>query len=264
MDLTPQLTETWTALVDLLAGLDDDAWRTPTPCEGWTVHDVAAHLGHVEGVAHGFDQPEPPPDFDPGAYEGFDAMTEAGVAARRDWPAARVLDEIRRASASTLDHVSHVDEEGWEQPWPSPVGTVPLHQAQEIRLADEYVHLLDLRYALGRPLDPADEPATAAAAVGRAVRLSGWGAVKGAGLTDGTRIRLEIDGPGGTLADLVVSGRRGNLVDPDDATTDRVAGPGLAYLLAVSGRAEMADAAGGLTVAGDDAVRFLSGYRLFL
>jgi uncharacterized protein (TIGR03083 family) len=32
------------ALADLLAGLPEEAWRTPSLCEGWTVRDVGAHL----------------------------------------------------------------------------------------------------------------------------------------------------------------------------------------------------------------------------
>ena len=32
------------ALLDLLAGLDGAAWRAPTACLGWSVHDVALHL----------------------------------------------------------------------------------------------------------------------------------------------------------------------------------------------------------------------------
>ncbi|WP_439937597.1 maleylpyruvate isomerase family mycothiol-dependent enzyme [Nocardia sp. N13] len=33
-----------TALADILAGLPEDAWRTPSLCDAWTVRDVAAHL----------------------------------------------------------------------------------------------------------------------------------------------------------------------------------------------------------------------------
>ena len=29
---------------DLLAGLPDEAWTTPSLCESWTVRDVGAHL----------------------------------------------------------------------------------------------------------------------------------------------------------------------------------------------------------------------------
>ena len=32
------------ALADILEALPDDAWRTPSLCDGWTVRDVAAHL----------------------------------------------------------------------------------------------------------------------------------------------------------------------------------------------------------------------------
>jgi uncharacterized protein (TIGR03083 family) len=31
-------------LRDLLAGLSDEQWRTPSLCAGWTVHDVVAHM----------------------------------------------------------------------------------------------------------------------------------------------------------------------------------------------------------------------------
>lgn len=265
MDLTAHLTETWTAITELLSGLDDARWRSAKPCEGWTVHDVAAHLGHMEGLPLGFDQPEPPDEFDPASHSGIDAVTEAGVAARRSWSHAHVLDEIRRASAGTLDRVSHLDAEEWEtERWASPIGVLPMHQAQEIRLADAYVHLLDMRHGLGMPLDPTEEPLTAEVVVGRAVRLTGWGAVKGARLPDGTHIRLDIEGAGGTSSDLVVEGGRGNLGPPHGETTDRIAGTGLAYLLAVAGRRAMVDAAGGLDVSGDAAAALLGGYRLFL
>jgi uncharacterized protein (TIGR03083 family) len=37
-----------TTLADLLDGLDDSQWRTPSLCEGWTVRDVAAHLAMAQ------------------------------------------------------------------------------------------------------------------------------------------------------------------------------------------------------------------------
>lgn len=50
-------------LADLLAGLTDQQWSSPSLCEGWRVRDVAAHLTHsqmavprilVEAVRSGF------------------------------------------------------------------------------------------------------------------------------------------------------------------------------------------------------------------
>lgn len=263
MQVLPALEEAWGAVIATLEGLTPDEWDRSTPCAPWTVRDVAAHLGHLEGMAHGFPQPDPPADFETSPFEGLDLATNTGVAARRGRTPDELLDEIRRAAAATLEQLWNTDDEGWRAPAPSPVGMVPLTQAMELRLGDVYVHLMDIRHGIGRPLSAADEPIASAAAVGRAVRLTGWAAVKRAELDDGTRIRLSLTGPAGLdEATLVVSGGRGILVDEDDAT-ERIEGTGLAYLLAVGGRVDMADAAGGLRVEGAAAQRLVDRYRLF-
>ena len=43
-DIWPTIHAERRALADDLAGLDDAAWRTPSGCAEWTVHDVLAHL----------------------------------------------------------------------------------------------------------------------------------------------------------------------------------------------------------------------------
>jgi len=264
MQVLPALEEAWGAVIATLEGLAPDDWDRPTPCPLWSVRDIAAHLGHVEGTALGFPQPEPPADFDAAAFDGLDLATNSGVAARRAWSTGEVLDEIRRSSAATLERLWNTGDEGWREPHPSPVGMVPLAQAMEVRLADVYVHLLDIRHGLGRPLSAADEPIASAATVGRAVRLTGWAAVKRAELPDGARIRLSLTGPAGRdEATVAVSGGRGLLAAEDGETTGRIEGTGLAYLLAAGGRRAMAEAAGGLTVTGDSARRLIETFRLF-
>jgi len=262
MDLITALNESWGAAITLLEGLGDASWDRPTPCEGWTVRDIAAHLGHIEGIAHGYPQPPTPDDFDASSFEAFHGFTEEGVAARRPLPITDVLGEVVTAAEATLSQVGAYDEAEWEQPVPSPVGMVPAHQAAEIRMSDVQVHLLDMRAALGIPISGDEEPAATRILVNRALRLSGWGAVKGAGLPDGTRIRIEIEGR--DPRDLVVSERKGFLADTEGHPTDRIAGTGLAFALAVAGRGGMAEAAGGLTVEGNLARSFLEGYRLFM
>ncbi len=234
MDLLTGLQEAWGGAVALLRGVDDDQWDLPTPCEGWAVRDVAAHLGHVEGIAHGYPQPPTPGDFDPNAFRGFHAFTEEGVAARRPLPVDDVLGEVVTAAGATLAQVGAYGPDDWEQPAPSPVGVVPAHQAAEIRMSDVLVHLFDLRTALGLPIDEDTEPTASRILVDRAIRLTGWGAVKGARLPDGTRLRLEIEGR--ESQDLVVEGGRGGFEDPAGGPDGRIAGPGLAYALAVARR----------------------------
>jgi uncharacterized protein (TIGR03083 family) len=263
MDLLIALEQAWTGVLQTLSVLPPDAWEQPTPCENWSVRDVAAHLGHLEGIGHGLPQPEPPSGFDPTAFEGLDAVTNSGVAARQKWSTTEILDEIRAASRATLGQLRTFDDAAWKQPMPSPVGMLPARQAIDLRLADVWVHLLDIRSGLGDTPSTHAEPEAASAVIRRAVRLTGWGAVKQAGLPDGTRIAFDLEGPGGVAADLVVAGGRGSMEPPSGEASEGVRGSGLAYLLAVGGRSGMAEAAGGLEVSGEAARALLDRYRLF-
>ncbi|NQV05918.1 maleylpyruvate isomerase family mycothiol-dependent enzyme, partial [bacterium] len=248
---------------DLLEGLDPSGWDAPTGSAGWSVHDVAAHLGHLEGFLQGFPQPETPDGFDRSDLSPLDAITGEGVAARRSWSHAEVLDEIRDASSQTMETLDRLDEAGWTVPTLSPVGMIARSHAQDLRLADLWVHLNDMRFGLGLPLTPDTEPLAAAAAIARAVRLTPWGSVKRAGLVDGSTIGLQLSGPSGFEGVLAVADGRGSLVPGPADMPDRVAGPGLAFLMAAGGRAEMIDAAGGLDVSGPAAGQLIARYRIF-
>jgi uncharacterized protein (TIGR03086 family) len=53
-------------VADLIAGIPEDAWGAPTPCEGWSVRDLVTHLvaGNVkyQGMAAGQDFEQGAPD----------------------------------------------------------------------------------------------------------------------------------------------------------------------------------------------------------
>jgi uncharacterized protein (TIGR03083 family) len=262
LDLLRALEETWTGIDVLLASLEDEQWALPTPNTEWDIKDLAAHLGGLESMFLGFPQPEPPEGWSTG-HTGLHQATSLGVAARKPWSTAQVLDELRSASRAQLDRLQGLDDAGWQEPTMGPLGMTSVTNFADIRLSDLFVHLLDLRFALGLPLHSPAEELAESLVVARVVRLTGWGAVKGAGLPDGTWILLEVTGPGGTTADLVVTDRRGTLVDPEPGATSQISGPGLAYVLEVSGRHEMARAAGVLEVEGEAAKALLAGYRLF-
>jgi uncharacterized protein (TIGR03083 family) len=262
MDLVRALEEVWNSIDPLFDSLTQDQWALPTPNTEWDIKDLAAHLGGLESLFLGFPQPDPPAGWIT-EHTGLHQVTGLGVAARRPWSPTELLAEFRDASRTQLERLRGLDEAGWQEPTIGPLGMTSVANFAEIRLSDLYVHLLDLRFALGLPLHSAAEAIAQSLVVGRAVRLTGWGAVKSAGLPDGTRIFLDLSGPGGTTADLVVADRRGTLVDPDPGTAERIAGPGLAYLLEISGRHEMAESAGGLQVEGAAAETLLERYRLF-
>jgi len=260
------LDETWTAILALLDEVTDEQWAWPTPCSAWTVRDLASHLGAVEGQFQSLPQPETPA---PEPSEGIDGWTAAGVEARRRWSPAQVRAEIVAASSAQIAHLATLEDAGWQAERFGPLGPTTEDGLARIRVFDVYLHLLDLRAALGRPLgvtgDDASEPTACRVCVDRVFEVTPWGAAKKAGLADGARVRLDLSGPGGRVVDVVVEGGKARLEpgDPDTVPPDVVSGSAVAYLLTASGRVDVADVAGGLTTAGTDAARLVSHFRMF-
>lgn len=272
-EIITALDETWSAFLEIFEGLDDEDWGRPTPCTDWSVKDLAAHLGAIEGQFQGLPQPPTPEP----RGSSIDDWTAAGVQARRDWTVEQVLEEVTEASKRQLEHLRGLGpagDEAWQQRVPGPVGETTEAMRADIRLMDLYVHLLDLRSALGRDLQLDAEPTACRLCTERAIDLAGWGAVKKAGIEDG-RVRLDLSGIGSGIGsgvdseagrrtvDLVIEGGRGSLTDPAGDAGDTIAGPAPAFMLVVAGRLEMADEAGGVVAAGDTARRLLEGYRIF-
>src|SRR5260370_14912988 len=50
-ELADDLAAETAALRDMVAGLDDDGWRKPTPAEGWRVGDQISHLAFFDDAA---------------------------------------------------------------------------------------------------------------------------------------------------------------------------------------------------------------------
>jgi uncharacterized protein (TIGR03084 family) len=50
-DVVRALADQQTELTGILDGLDDDAWRRPSRCDGWTVADVVLHLAQTNEMA---------------------------------------------------------------------------------------------------------------------------------------------------------------------------------------------------------------------
>jgi uncharacterized protein (TIGR03086 family) len=74
------------SMTQCIAGVSDEGWEAPTPCEGWTARDVVAHLVDTSGMFLGFigqDAPDAPPvDEDPLA--AFSTARDAVQAALDD------------------------------------------------------------------------------------------------------------------------------------------------------------------------------------
>jgi uncharacterized protein (TIGR03083 family) len=262
MDLIAALDQTWSSIRELFRSLDPAEWESPTACSEWSVRDMAAHLGAVEGGFLGFQQPPAPKGWTT-AHTGVDAWTAQGVAARRHWSTDQLIDEVDRVAETRMAHLQSLDDAGWQEPTMGPLGETTMRGLAEIRLLDVYIHLLDMRSGLGRPLAVEGEPAALAGCVHRALQLSPWGAAKKAHLGDGTRIRLDLSDPAATTADIVVDGGRGSLRAPEGDVENTVQGPAPAYLLLVTGREELVENAGGICAMGEAATALFDNYRFF-
>ncbi|MGX1955587.1 maleylpyruvate isomerase family mycothiol-dependent enzyme [Streptomyces anulatus] len=192
------------ALADDLARLDAEQWDAPSLCEGWTVHDVAAHLvdtarttriGFVAGLAR--------------ARFDFDRQNACGVERERGASPQETLERLRWVASRTTTP-------------PAPLDT---------RLVEEVVHGEDIRRAVGLVRSYPQE------AVVRALRLQARTPASFGGAKElVARVRLtatdadlsigegpDVTGPALSLL-LVVSGRRAALGELD--------GPGLSVLAA--------------------------------
>ncbi|TQM06461.1 maleylpyruvate isomerase family mycothiol-dependent enzyme [Pseudonocardia kunmingensis] len=110
------------ALIDDLEHTEDHRWELPSLCQGWTVHDVVAHLvntalttrlGFVVGLARaGFD---------------FHRQNARGVERERRAAPRETLEQLRRVSSRTTTPPAPLDS----------------------RLVEEVVHGEDVRRPLG-------------------------------------------------------------------------------------------------------------------
>jgi len=191
------------ALLQLLSGLTDDQWTTPTVCPGWTVKDVALHvlgvdLGNLSVQRDGFvDAGTAGPRGDEWeALVAFVAdLNETWVrAARRLSPRLlcellAVTGEMIAAYFRTLDLLATGHPVSWAGPHPAPVW---LHVAREY--TERWVHQQQIRAALALP--GFDDPTYVAPVLAAFVHALPH-TLRHSGAAPGTRVRLTISGPAG-------------------------------------------------------------------
>ena len=202
-DVWPMVHVERRALIDDLAKLDDTQWTSPSLCDGWTVHDVVAHivdsalttrLGFVLDMARA-------------ARFDFDRQNADGVERARGTTPRQTLERLRRAAPRTSTP-------------PAPIDT---------RIVEAVVHGEDIRRAVGLTRSyPQDavvrslrQQARTSESFGGAKELVGRIRLEATDLDLSTGEGPEVSGPALALL-LVISGRRTAL--------NELHGPGVALL----------------------------------
>ena len=219
----------------LVADLDDESWRLPTPAAGWTVAHQIAHLAWTDEVSA-------IAAADPAAFnaviaeaiahpdEYVDQAAEDGAAAAP----SEILRRWRSARATLADALIAVPD-GVKVPWFGP--PMSATSMATARLMETWAHGLDVADALGVHL-PATDRIKAVAHIG--VRTRDYAYLVNEMTPPTTPFRIELTAPSG---DIWTWG-------PDDAT-DIVRGPAVDFCELVTQRRHLADL--DLDVVGRDA-----------
>jgi len=146
-------------LVAMLEELSDEEWAADSRCDGWSVHDVAAHLVGVNrfwcaSVAAGL------AGAPTRVLTGFDpkATPELMVAQMRGQAPGETLAQLRASNEALLDlfATASATEGGWALAAEAPPGHISIRVLAHHALWDSWVHERDIALPLGRtvPVEP--------------------------------------------------------------------------------------------------------------
>lgn len=208
-DAVPLFLETWRAIAQLGAGLDDPQWQQPTDCPGWTVKDLVAHMAGTEHTLDGDPLPSEPIMADH-VRNPLGAFNEAWVEHYRGHSGPEMLADFEAIMARRSETIGGFSDAQLEADIVAPFGVVPMRQFLGIRVIDCFIHEQDMRRALGLG-GRLDSKAAAFAVVEVRQRLP-KAIAHDAQAPDGTTVAFVVEGPAGQSFGVSVAGGRGTLL----------------------------------------------------
>ena len=254
----------WAAVLDVVEGLNPADWERNVPgCPDRSVADLVSHLGALQSFLNGAPQPEAADLEMPEGRSPFDHAMAVPVAARRAWSREQRVEELRNAIDEHVADLKATDD--WLTETAGPVGPTTKDGLFRVRSFDVWVHLQDLREAVGLPADIDDDSDGAATAHQYVLGLVPWMFVKRAGAQEGATMRVALGSPVNHDSVLSVVNRRATwdpTADPGSSTV--IGSPGaLTMLTAGRGTPQHWRDAGALEWAGPHGEEFVERARLF-
>lgn len=254
------------SFAEVADALTPDQWEADSPCPGWTVADVVAHVIGIERELHGEALPEHEPDWGslPHTATLFSRYTEIPVDLRRTVPPSEVLAELHEVIAwRVADLESEPDE-----PMAAVRGPGGIERDRDtllrFRILDIWLHEQDVRTAIGAVGGLGTDAAWVTAGRLLLGMLRAW--AKHTAAPQGSSVRLHVTGPGVSFDRTVCVGDDGRgafvppTVEPGEPTVSMTMPWPLFWMLA-AGRIGAADQAraGEAKISGDAglASRFL-------
>jgi uncharacterized protein (TIGR03083 family) len=252
--IRPLLLEQFEVLDALLAGVQGDAWFTPTNLPGWTVKDIVAHLIGTESLLAGVAAPHV--DIDVHALghvrNEIGAFNEQWVEHFRGASGDDVLARYRDIVAQRRASLSALTQTDFDAPADTPVGPATYGRFMRIRVFDCWLHELDIHDALGT----VGSEGGARAELGSAEIFGAVPFVVGkrGKAPEGSSITLELTGPLARTIHLEVAGRASTVPSLSGPATSTITMDSALFVRLAGGRVSGVDKLGEVTLGGDTEV----------
>ena len=241
----------WSALTDLLSGLDFDAWSAPA-LPGWDVHDVVAHMVGTETMLDGGPSPEIPDPVGAHVRNDIGRANEAWIVSLRDRSHAELLADFRAITAKRLASLTAMSvDEFWAPSW-TPAGQATYGRWLEIRVFDCWMHEQDIRAAIGRP--GREEGPEAEQSLAEVIGALGYVIGKRGRAPDGSSVLIGLTGPIKRELRVLTAGRAKVVDSLDEDPTATIALSSSLFLRLAGGRQDPEAALDQISLGGDVAL----------
>ncbi len=240
----------WASIDELLSGLSEEQWRTPSPLPGWDVQANVAHMIGTESFLLG-EQPSVQADADGRDHvrNPIGEMNEHWIASYADRAPAEVLAAFRDRTGRRLEVLEAMSDEEWNAVGFTPAGEDTIGRFMQIRVFDCWLHEQDIRVAVGQPGHDAgvavevslDEMATA----------MGFVVGKKAGAPAGSSVTFDLTGESGRQIHVQVGDRAAVVESLDGPATTTLTMPVVSFGRIGGGREDAPEHAAGVEIRGD-------------
>lgn len=246
----------WDDIDTLVSGFTEAHWQAPTPLPEWSVRDVVAHIVGTESMLQGVGTPESDTDISTLEHVRNDigAMNERWVRKLRNASPAELMDSYRTVTAERREALTAMPDADWNDITATPAGPDTYGRFMRVRIFDCWMHELDIRDAIDRPVtDPTGAPAELA--LDEMAASMGFVVGKLGGAPDGSRVSIVLTGPLSRTINVAVEGR-GKVVDDFGGaeSTATITLDALLFARLAGGRTPLAQHSGEIAYGGDEEV----------
>ncbi|MGN2639312.1 maleylpyruvate isomerase family mycothiol-dependent enzyme [Nocardia takedensis] len=239
----------WRALRELVEGFDPAQWAAPSPCPGWTAHDVLAHIVGTESILDGAQAPEPTGTPAPYVRNEIGALNQRWVDHFRALSDADLLDRFDTVVAARTAALTAMTDAEFDAPSWTPEGPGTYAKFMRIRVFDCWTHEQDLREIVARP--GGTETEAAEIALEEMVGKLGYIVGKRAAAPAGSTVTVILTGPLGRTVPIGVDGRARVLDAAPENPTVTLTLPAPVFARLYGGRVTVDEIADSVRVQGD-------------